>query len=234
MASNRVEVPEDLQQIGNELDDRVEKYVAALLAYYASLLVAIRLASSEAVAEVAIQNFLSAVATINSDAIWDTARWSVARTGQGDLLGPLTQSGLRTDTVARMAARMVQDGRRRAAQRVEVSGRDYLQELGDNLITKSEANRLKKELDAEITQAASMAVWNEGRGIMRYKLVVGVVDKDQTALCRRLHGTIWEWGDPIIDPVSGGQRMFPPFIGPDFDPQYHHCRSVIVPYTRSV
>lgn len=230
----RVEVSAEQQDLAEGLDRRVETYVAALLSFYAALVAALRGIGTEIQIDLALNAYVLAIKALNEDAIWETGRWAVSRAGLGENLNYFTQGNLRTAAVYELALRQIQDAKRAAADRAEVSGRSYKDELVDQVTSKTSANRLRKELDAEVTQAASSAIWNEGLQKIRYKLVVATIDSDTTDLCRRLHGTVWEWDKPVVDPVSGGQRMFPPFIGPDFEPQFHHCRSMIAPYTGRV
>lgn len=134
------------------------------------------------------------------------------------------------ESLIRQLQQMVSRGTDRARSQAVLSGRPLAQELSKLALSKQDAYNLRRVLDSAVVNAAQHSIWLSGIGSFRRKIVVGVRDKDQTPLCRRLDGTVWKWDEMIVDPVSGGRRMFPPFVGSDYDPTYHPCRSIAVPY----
>ena len=124
---------------------------------------------------------------------------------------------------------MIEELTTKARQHAALSGAQGPQNYADIAISKSEAYNLQKALDASVLNSVGHEFWLQGLGRFEKKQVVAILDKDTTQLCRGLHGSIWDWTEPIVDKSSGGSRMFPPFIGSIFVPRFHKCRSIIVP-----
>ncbi len=113
-----------------------------------------------------------------------------------------------------------------------LTGKSVNQALREQAIGKADAYNFRKLLDNATTTILHQELWLRGQRNFERKIVLGISDNDQTQLCQRLNRTVWGWNELITDPVSGGQRMFPPFTGEPFDPRFHLCRTVIVPDRR--
>ncbi len=131
--------------------------------------------------------------------------------------------------VSRIRA-IVANGQAAAHITAALTGKSINQALREQAIGKADAYNFRKLLDAATVETLHQEMWLQGQEIFDRKIVVGIPDKDQTQLCQRLNGTVWGWNELIVDPVTGGQRMFPPFIGRPFNPSFHFCRSAIGPH----
>lgn len=241
---------ENGQRVAARISQRADDFDRRFQALVAALYVALRRSRSEQQSISILDEFIRDFSVLTAIAVNDTRIWAA------DLLAAFygRRERIRTDILAVLAdnpataalfdpdlfneqALMVEQlriavsrGTRKATEQAAVSGRPVVQEMAKLALTRSEAYNLRRILDSAVVNAAQHSIWLEGAGVFEKKIVVAVLDKDTTALCRRLDGTVWEWQELIVDPVSGGRRMFPPFVGSDFDPTYHPCRSIAVPY----
>jgi hypothetical protein len=135
------------------------------------------------------------------------------------------------DRMNRKLAALIEDGQASARMMSVFGGISYLSALIDSALGRAEAYNFRKVLDASATENVEEEIGSQGSGFFKKKIVIAMLDDRTTALCSRLDGTVWDWDEPIVDPATGASKMFSPFIGPQFTPAYHCCRTAVVPFT---
>jgi len=130
----------------------------------------------------------------------------------------------------RKLAALIEDGQASARMLSVLGGISYLSALVDSALGRAEAYNFRKVLDASAMDNVEQEIETQGRGFFKKKIVIAMLDDRTTALCSRLDGTVWDWDEPIVDPATGAAKMSSPFIGPQFTPSYHCCRTAVVPF----
>lgn len=125
---------------------------------------------------------------------------------------------------------LITNGRAAAAITAALGGITLHEALASQALGKADAYNYRKALEESALSTLQHEMWLQGQGNFGKKIVLAEIDNRTTALCRRLDNTVWNWNEMIVDPLTGGSKMFAPFVGPQFDPPWHPCRSVVMPY----
>jgi hypothetical protein len=125
---------------------------------------------------------------------------------------------------------LITNGRAAAAITSALGGISLHDALAIQALGKADAYNYRKALEETALSTLQHEMWLQGQGNFGKKIVIAEIDDRTTALCGRLDGTVWNWNEMVVDPLTGGAKMFAPFVGPQFNPPWHPCRSIVVPY----
>jgi hypothetical protein len=137
------------------------------------------------------------------------------------------------DAIITVARQAVERQRLVIEQQATQTGLSEVQLGRFGILTRGQIYDLRKAVDAMMVRIVHETMYNAGSGVYQRKIAVAVLDKHTTRLCRnRMDGQIRAWDEPYVDPLTGAQWLYPPFIGGGLPPAeaFHFCRTVSVPY----
>jgi hypothetical protein len=112
------------------------------------------------------------------------------------------------------------------------TGQPYPEILADLVGAPAFVSSVRRKADTTFSFIAQNSLYSAGRGQVKRKVAIPVLDLHTTSLCRnRMAYQVREWDAYFEDPLSGARWLFPPFIygGLSSREAFHFCRTTLAP-----
>jgi hypothetical protein len=233
--------PELTRERASRIARAVSDKADALLSDYDAAVLRLRLALGEArgqdsdtLLQLAILAFLAALQALTQDeaaALATVYGQQLAELNPVFALPPVIDAAEHR-VIYSQAARIISERRERIAAQAQQTGLSVSHLAPDMLFPPSDANSVRKALDSANLRAAQAWGYIAGTGNGLRKLAVPTIDNRTTDLCR--NRMAWQeraWEEYFVDPLTGAQWLYPPFVGGGLPPaeSFHYCRTIAVP-----